>query len=360
MSDTNKRIFIAKPFSYFDVKGECSFPSPDLIWSNARQGIVTALVLDANICLNLSNYALGQKDPVNESMFRQFLLAIEMVKVDVVPYFGCLELASTRNSDQLDTDKLSSITSNVARALAQSEESLARGHQVIVQAADELKMTDKSLSEAFPMLRYAYCCFLKIFEIRSRGFLKDRAVKNFIEFFDWCEAMECHVGLISQAAFALFGGAQQADKLLVAGKNKSSLDAAWGAAWDIWHCWMVQNYLPTLPINGLPQHSIFVTDDAAAAFVAGQCMPRATFLNAGEPFLSASVVSYDFPFYLDKRERLNEQLRMRDSLRFNRMLANVYSASQFDHARVQIEIERLEPLVRSAWAKEYPSSNPSE
>lgn len=346
---TSTSPFIAKPFSYFDIKGECNFPSPDFIRSNAQQGIVTALVLDANICLNLSNYARGQKDPVKESMFRQFLLAIELVSVDVVPYFGCLELASTRGSDQLDTDKLTSITSNVARSLTQSKESLALGYQVSTDNTDDLMLDDKSLSSVFPMLRYAYCCFLKIFEIRSRGFLKDRAVKNFIEFFEWCETMKCHVGLISQAAFALFGGAKEADKLLSLRKGKTPLDAAWGAAWDIWHCWMVQNYLPTLPVDGLPQHPIFVTDDAAAAYIAGQCLPRAMFLNAGEPFLSVSVLSYDFPFYADKRERLNKLLRERDSQRFARMLSNVFNTNEFDHAHVQTEVERLEQSIMTTW-----------
>lgn len=341
--------FIAKPFSYFDIKGERNFPSPDFIRSNAQQGIVTALVLDANICLNLSNYARGQKDPVKESMCRQFLLAIELVNVDVVPYFGCLELASTRASAQLDTDKLTSIASNIARALAQSKESLAWGRQVTKVNNEDLVLADKSLSSTFPMLRYAYCCFLKIVEIRSRGFLKDRAVKNFIEFFEWCEVMECHVGLISQAAFALFGGAKEADKLLSLRKGKTPLDAAWGAAWDIWHCWMVQNYLPTLPVDGVPQHCIFVTDDAAAAYIAGQCLPRAMFLNAGEPFLSASSLSYDFPFYADKRERLNELLRERDAQRFVRILSNVTNAREFDHAQVQAEVERLEQSIMTTW-----------
>ncbi|EIV2911327.1 MULTISPECIES: hypothetical protein [Serratia] len=349
MANSEARIFIAKPFSYFDLKGECCFPGSELIQSNAREGIVTALVLDANICLNLANYARGQKDPIKESMFRQFLLAVEFVKVDVVPYFGCMELASNRESDQLDTDKLSSIASNVARALAQSEDSLARGRQASARIADGLEMTDKSLSVAFPMLRYAYCCFLKIFEIRSRGFLKARAAKNFIEFFDWCEAMECHIGLISQAAFALFGGAKEADKLLSLREGKTPLDAAWGAAWDIWHCWMVQNYFPALPVDGKPQHAIFVTDDAAAAFIAGQCLPRALFLNAGEPFLSASVLSYNFPFYADKGERLNELLRQRDSQRLRRILSNVSNTNEFDHARVQVEIERLEQAIMTSW-----------
>ncbi|GHU22730.1 hypothetical protein FACS189497_12180 [Betaproteobacteria bacterium] len=230
---------------------------------------MTALILDANICLNLSNYARGKTNSDKESMFRQFLLAVELVKVDVVPYFGCLELASVRGSDQVDTDKLTSIASNVARALAQSEESLAWGHQVSSKIANELSLTDKSLSAAFPMLRYAYCCFLKIFEIRARGFLKDRAVKHFIEFFDWCEDMRCQVPLILQAAFALFGGAKEAEKLLSLRKGKKPLDAAWGAAWDIWHCWMTQNYWPTQLVDGWQQHSIFVTNDAAAAYIAG-------------------------------------------------------------------------------------------
>lgn len=351
MKITNTHLFIAKPFSYFDLHGECYFPSPDLIHANARQGMVTALILDANICLNLSNFARGKIDPIKESMVRQFLLAVEMVKVDVAPYFGCLELASSRGSDQLDTNKLSSIISNVARALAQSEESLAMGRRVSARIVSELEMSEKSLSEAYPMLRYAYCCFLKIFEIRSRGFLKDRAVKHFIEFFDWCETMECHVSLISQAAFALLGGAKEADKLLSLREDKTPLDVAWGAAWDIWHCWMVQNCFPMQRVDGLPQHSIFVTDDAAAAFIAGQCTPRALFLNAGEPLLSASVVSYSFPFYVDKLERLNEQLKERESSRFKRMLDDVAKASKFDHARVQTEIAQLEHVIMSTWTE---------
>ena len=169
---TSTSPFIAKPFSYFDIQGECNFPSPDFIRSNAQQGIVTALVLDANICLNLSNYARGQKDPVKESMLRQFLLAIELVSVDVVPYFGCLELASTRGSDQLDTDKLTSITSNVARALTQSKESLAWGHQVSTDNTDDLMLDDKSLSSVstiesssinLSLLRVLFKIFFELF-----------------------------------------------------------------------------------------------------------------------------------------------------------------------------------------------------
>ena len=61
--------------------------------------------------------------------------------------------------------------------------------------------------------------------------------------------------------------------------------------------------------------------------------------------MSASVLSYNFPFYVDKRERLNEQLRARDSRRFDRMLSNVVNASQFDHTRVQTEVEQLERTI---------------
>lgn len=349
MTSPSAPYFLPKPFSCFDHKGKCDFPSPDLVRSNAQQGIVTALVLDANVCLNLANFARGQTDPDKDAASRTFLLAAELVKVDVVPYLGCMELASTRDTDQLNTDKLASFVSNVARALAQSEDALASGRKVGSQGGDGLDLADRTLSEAFPMLRYGYCCFLQIYEIRSRGHLKDRAAKNFVEFFDWCESMECHVGLISQAAFALFGGAKETDKLLSLRDGKTPLDAAWGAAWDVWHCWMVQNYMPTHLVEGRPQHSIFVTDDAAAAFIAGQCTPRMFFVSAGEPFLSASVLSYDFPFYADKRDRLNELLRARDSRRFARMVASLANSDKLDHARVQAEIERLERTIMDAW-----------
>lgn len=345
----NTTPFIARPLSYFDRTGECNFPSSDLIRANARQGVVTALVLDANICLNLSNYSRGQKDPDKESTFRQFLLAVELVNVDVVPYFGCLELASSRGSDLLDTDKLLSITSNVARALAQTEESLAMGGSAPTKIRDTLTLDDTSISEVRPLLRYAYCCFLKIFEIRSHGFLKDRAVKNFIAFFDWCESMNCQIALISQAALALFGGASDANKLLSPRKGKSPLDAAWGAAWDIWHCWMVQNYLPTLPVDGLSQHPIFVTDDAAAAYIAKLCVPRALILDSGQPFLSASAVDYDFPFYADKRERLNELLKERNSARSRRVLTSMLEGAKVDNSQIEEEIERLEKSILTSW-----------
>lgn len=348
MTSAHNRHLISKPFSYFDQRGECLFPSTELIRTNAERGIVTALVLDANVCLNLSNYARGQRDAEKEAKVRTFLLAIEFAKVDVVPYFGCMELASRRGSDELDQEKLSSITSNVARALSQSESSLARGHQVPRESGDGLAFTDKSLAAYQSMLRYAYCSFLKLFEIRSRGHLKDRAAKNFAEFFDWSEGMECHVGLVSQAAFALFGGAKEADKLLSLGDGKTPLDAAWGAAWDVWHCWIVQNYLPTLRVDGLPQHTIFVTDDAAAAYVAGHCLPRVLLLNGGKPLLSASELSYDFPYYLDKKERLAEMMSSRDAKRHVRVMRNIISPRAFDHARVEAEILRLEQSIMAA------------
>lgn len=105
MTSLSSPFFLPKPFSYFDHKGECSFPNPDLVRSNARQGIVTALVLDANVCLNLANFAPGQKDADKDAVSRALLQVTELGKVDVVPYFGCLDLASARGTDQLDTDQ---------------------------------------------------------------------------------------------------------------------------------------------------------------------------------------------------------------------------------------------------------------
>jgi hypothetical protein len=355
MATQDTRLFIAKPFFYFDQTGRCAFPTPDLIRSNARRGIVTALVLDANVCLNLANFARGQKDPEIESMVRQFLLAVEFVKVDVVPYFGCLELASTPGIDQLDKVKLSSFVANVSSALAQSEDTLAWGNLTRFSANEGQGAESEPSLGFFPMLYYFYGCFLKIFEILARGYPKARAVKNLIEFFDWCESTGCQVGLILQAAFALFGGATEAAKLLVLKKDKTPLDVAWGAAWDMWYSWEIQSHRPMTPIAGVQQHAIFVTDDAAAAFVACQCEPLAAFVNEGKPFLSASAINNDFPFFVDKRERLEAQLNARKFAYQINAINRFVSGEDVDHEAIQVEIERLEQSVMKQWGASKPS-----
>ncbi|MFZ6820360.1 hypothetical protein [Undibacterium sp. Ji22W] len=204
---------------------------------------------------------------------------------------------------------------------------------------------DTSIEHILPMLRYAYAAFLKIHEIRSRGHLKGRAIKNIVEFSDWCECFECHVPIIFQAAFALFGGCKDAQTILTVKKNKTPLDAAWGAAWDTWYVWMIQSYLPTQLVDGVSQRSIFVTDDAAAAFIAGKCTPRASFLNHGQPLLSASELSLDFPYYFDRMELLKSILKKNLHNQMSRITSNLGAEKNWDEDKVCEEINRLEYVV---------------
>ena len=342
-------IFLAKPFSYFDAAGECLCPSPDDVSERASRRVRTALVLDANVCLNLSNYARDAADDRVETMCRQFLLTVEFTKVDVIPFFGCMELASKRNRSELDENKLSGITSNVARALKQSEASLASGGKLFWRNEDSKQYEDETLGPMLEMLRFFYACFLKITEIRMRGSLKDRVVKNSMEFIDWCESLECHVALVSQAAFALFGGAQEADKLLRLGGEKTPLDAAWGAAWDIWHAWASQSYLNSLNVEGWAQHTIFVTEDSAAAFIAGQCVPRAVFLEEGKPILSTNSTSFDFPYFRGKHQQLLEQWGERKMRQLARLTNLATLRQKMDDMHLQDVVAGLETSVMDAW-----------
>jgi hypothetical protein len=337
--------FIAKPFLFFDQSGACDFPSKDLVRSNANRGVVTALVLDANVCLNLANYTQGLKDADMDSRIRQFLLAVELNKVDVVPFFGCLELASARNSDRVNLAQLSGIASNVSFALQQSEHSIARGQRPHMANLEKFVAANESITAIYPMLRYAYCAFLKIIEIRMRGHLKDRAAKNIVEFLEWCETMTCCVGLLTQAAFAVLGGERAADRLLSVRIGKTPLDAAWGAAWDFWYSWMIQNYFPTHPLDAVAQHTIFVTDDAAAAFIAGQCKPSAVFLAHDQPFLSISGINYGFPYYADKLDRLSSLIATWRERNVKRVALGLSKGESIDHDLIEKEIIRLEPIV---------------
>ncbi len=188
---------------------------------------------------------------------------------------------------------------------------------------------------------------MKIAQVRARGSLQGRAVNNYIEFFDWCEKMECHVGILSQAAALIFGGSHNVDSLIKVTRKKSILDACWGAAWDAWYCWMVQNLLRVIKVDGILSHAIFVTHDAASAVVASQCLPRAIFARRGEPFLSASEVRLDAPYYAGKEQRLMHEIQKRKSFdvtrrRIMRNIDWVPNEHKLRQERVEVEILALE------------------
>ncbi len=145
-------------YHYVDASGRVEFPSVDSICSNAKQGIVTLLVLDANVCMEVSNYARGQKDSEVDFHTRHFLLAVELVKVDVSPFLGCMELASKKNDKQLNLVKLSQFATSVSTALSQDKGSLANGKLPVFSEPYEASEST-SLEALYPLLRYFIALF---------------------------------------------------------------------------------------------------------------------------------------------------------------------------------------------------------
>lgn len=352
-------VFVS-PFSYFDREGACTFPSPDLVRRNRGNGLATTLQLDANICLLMANYAQGQADAYHATLIEHLLLLIEMqlgeAGVNVAPFFGCLELGCRRRSAEIDQERLSSITSAVNRALARSATSIVRGEGTSPHLRDDIVFSDQSIEPFVPMLRYAYACFLKVMEIRTRGFLKDRVVKNFIEFYDWMESMNKQASMAAQAALALLGGAKEAEKLLSPRKGKTPLDVAWGSAWDVLHAFLAKDYLPHLQIHGHHEHVVFVTNDAAAAFVASSCSPRVAFLDGGLPHLSMTAIRIDFPYLTEEKQAmLNEKLQHRQMETILRIVRTANSIPDLDSATLDREIDRLEQLAMENFARSAPT-----
>ena len=343
---------IVDPFFYVDHNGSSGFPKDEAIRSDAARGIATALLLDANVCLRLKNYAKGEKDNLRKEVTRLFLLQSKWAKVDVVPLLGCMELAATRHNDTLNPDKLLGIAAAAYSALMQSEYDLLHERPVLMKDISEFDLDPNPQLVFYQMLRYFYCCVLKISDLRlsSKKNLKDKAVKNVIKFQDWCESMECHVGLITQAAMEVLGGAGGSSTLLNFKAGKTPLDAAWGAAWDLWYCWMTQHYLRAVPVEEHAQHIIFVTEDASAAHVAGKCLPQALFLDRGTPSLSASSVTVDAPYLCGKEEQLLEALDERRFATIKRVVRQFADPSKkyaFNPDRIEETIAQLEDAIRS-------------
>jgi hypothetical protein len=111
----------------------------------------------------------------------------------------------------------------------------------------------------------------------------------------------------------------------------------------------VQNYLATVPMDGVLPHPIFVTGDNAVAYVAGKCIPRAVFQSNGEPFLSTSEVDTDLPYFAQDRERLERLVRSRVAASHARVARDAARRFEPDQSQIDAEVQRLEHSVMEAW-----------
>lgn len=220
-------------YSYFDANGPRAIPSRIEVLELASQhGIVTALLADANVCLDLVGLSTQTLQPAMHDKVRAFVAGIEASGADVIPGFGLVELSLDRASWKIDAKKLESIQRQVTLAIDSAPGRVAqRGSS----AAKEEAPPDVNMFSSFvPTLKIFYASLLRIALISGTALNRDSAVRNLQEFLQWLtQDLNCVSVLSLQAAVAIFGGDSLARKLIGVGKAQPSLEDVWGGAWDL-------------------------------------------------------------------------------------------------------------------------------
>jgi hypothetical protein len=245
-------------YMYFDLAGETGIPTrADVVRFAAEQGVLTALVLDANVCLDLA--AFGPRQSHERALEASGLLqAITDSGIDVVPGFGLVELSIDRSSWLIDEARATSLELAITRSI---ESVPGRREQ---RGSFENPQSDHA-AEGFrvlvPRLKVFYASLLRIALIASRDVGRDNAIEA-LERFLHCAAtdLDCMSAFATQAALAIFGGDTLARRLIAVGRASATLNDVWSGAWDTFYAQMV-TMLAVHGAEGTPHRPIFVMRD---------------------------------------------------------------------------------------------------
>lgn len=290
-------------YRFFDSRGPTTLPlRRDVVRLASEHGVITALVADANVCLDLAAFG---SDPTRAAVrhVHAFVRDIAESGVDVLPGFGLAELSLDRATWRLDAARLESIERNISIAIDS-----APGR--VEERSPEVEAPQPIDAEMFlpwvPLFKFLYVCLLKVSVLSQRGLGRDASIKNVHAFVEWmCEDLGNVSALSLQAAVAIFGGDSLARRLIGAGKNPPLLSDVWGGAWDMFY--VHQLFAGTLyPTNGTPHSMVFVTRDRACyqIFSGSRLEGAVHFDEERRPLLVG--VTADYPHFTGHQAELGE------------------------------------------------------
>jgi len=291
-------------YKYVDSRGPTELPSREQVIRLAKdEGVVTALVIDANVCLDLAGLTRGSLPPSMRDQAHQFVQDIALSGVDVLPGFGLAELCLDHTTWTLDATRLESLERNISLAIDSVPEraSLQTGDG----AASEIEPVNVEMFRPYvPLLQILYASLLKVALIATRGLSSDLAVPNVQTFLAWMsDELGCVSVLPLQTAVAIFGGDSLARRLIGVGKQDHSLRDVRSGAWDVFY--VHQLYHATLfMIDGVPHRPVFVTRDRASydVFSHSWLQGAIRFDERRSPFLVG--ITSDYPHYEGRQDEI--------------------------------------------------------
>ncbi len=325
-------------YTYVDSKGPTKIPSrSEVVRLASGKGVLTALVVDANVCLDLAGLSRGNLPPCMRDEVQQFVQDIAASGADVLPGFGLAELCLDRKTWTLDAAKLESLERNISLAIDSAPGRAAERMQD--SAAAEIEPVDVEMFRPYvPLLQIFYASLLKVSLIGTQGLSGNRAISNIQAFLRWMsDDLGCVSALPLQAAVAIFGGDSLARRLIGVGRQAHALPAVWGGAWDVFY--VHQLYRTTLfQIGGVPHYPVFVTKDRACyeVFSRSRLQGAIRFDERRSPFLIG--VASDYPHYEGKQEQVEQLFKTTALSRVQKLV----DGERMEQAHLDATIFRLE------------------
>jgi hypothetical protein len=306
-------------YKVFDSTGPAKIPSRrEVVRLAARGGILTALVVDANVCLDLAGLSRGTLQAGIRRQVQELVSTIAASGADVLPGFGLAELSLDRSSWKLDATKLESVEANITRAIDSAPGRAAQRGSDTRNAEGPVDV-DMFLPHT-PLLKMFYACLLRAAIISAGGLSRDRALKNLETLLEWMAArLDCVAVLPLQVGVAIFGGDSLARRLVGIGKASPTLSDIWSGAWDMFY--IHQLFHRTLyGIDGVPLHPVFVTRDRACyeVFSRSRLKGAIRFDEGHAPLLVG--VATDYPHYAGSQEAIARLLKTTMLARIERLV----------------------------------------
>ncbi len=325
-------------YTYVDSKGPTKIPGrSEVVRLASGEGVLTALVIDANVCLDLAGLSTGNLVPLMRDEVQQFVRAIAASGADVLPGFGLAELCLDRKTWTLDAAKLESLERNISLAIDSAPGRAAQRMQD--SAAEEIEPVDVEMFRPYVLLlQIFYASLLKLSLIGMQGLSSNTAISNLQAFLRWMsDDLGCVSTLPLQAAVAMFGGDSLARRLIGVGRRDHALSSVWGGAWDAFYVY--QLYHATLfQIGGVPHYPVFVTKDRACYDVFSRLSLQGAirFDEQRSPFLIG--VASDYPHYEGKQEQVAQLFKTTALSRIEKLV----DGERMGQAHLDATILRLE------------------
>jgi hypothetical protein len=285
-------------YLYFDSTGPATVPfRSDVVRLATGRGTLTALVLDANVCLDLAGVTRGTLKQGPRALADRFLGDIAASGADVLPGFGLTELSLNRATWTVDSSKLASIQNSIGTAIDSIPGRAAQRGEHVTNAEDTGPADPQIFRPLVPLIKVFYASLLKIALMSLDGIGQSDALGKLQALLRWMsDDLDCVSALSLQAGVAIFGGDTLARQLIGVGKLRPTLRNVWSGAWDMFYAHHILQ-LTLHGVDGLPCYPIFVTRDRACFAVFSRPALRGAirFDTTRMPMLVG--ITSDYPHY---------------------------------------------------------------